>query len=434
MRTRSKSNISSILAAVFLCSAFASHASAGTWKIGVVDEDGDVGKYCELQTDGLGNLYAVYFRDDLDILMAVTGSDTLWQAPEKVDSSGGVDGYCAIAVTDDEVRRITYRRDDTGALWYAGPEPVDVWEIGTVISSADDVGGYCSALAQADGEVSLSCRNTTEGSLLFMVRDSFGVWSAPQTVDPGPDRGRYCDHAFRPAAGYAFSEYDGGNGMLLFADPVMHGRSWMIGTIREQGDAGAYVSSCLAPDDRIASAFYHYNSAVLGCVYISALNSGGGSIVKAVVDSIANSYSAGVYIDVAVTPDWDWHISYRNPIDQTLCYAYADDYILVGIEEDGENPYAPAALLRLDQNAPNPFNPFTRITYSVPAGGHVRLAVYDVTGRLVETLVEGPRLAGTHTVIWDAKDDRGREVASGVYFLRLFHAGQVRTRKLVLLR
>ncbi len=68
------------------------------------------------------------------------------------------------------------------------------------------------------------------------------------------------------------------------------------------------------------------------------------------------------------------------------------------------------------------------------AGGRVHLAVYDVTGRLVGTLVNEPRLAGAHTVMWDAKDDRGREVASGIYFLRLFHAGEVRTRKLVLLR
>jgi hypothetical protein len=78
---------------------------------------------------------------------------------------------------------------------------------------------------------------------------------------------------------------------------------------------------------------------------------------------------------------------------------------------------------------PNPFNPATRLTYFVPEAAHVRLAVYDVTGRLVDELVNGSVGAGEHVVEWHAKG-----LASGVYFGRLETGGVVDIRRLVLLK
>jgi hypothetical protein len=91
--------------------------------------------------------------------------------------------------------------------------------------------------------------------------------------------------------------------------------------------------------------------------------------------------------------------------------------------------------LRLQGNAPNPFNPSTVIHYQLPTAAEVRLDVYDVLGRRLRTLEHGAtRKAGPHAVRWDGKDDAGREVASGVYFYRLEAAGEVVTRKMVLMR
>jgi hypothetical protein len=78
---------------------------------------------------------------------------------------------------------------------------------------------------------------------------------------------------------------------------------------------------------------------------------------------------------------------------------------------------------------PNPFNPATRLTYFVPEAGQVRLAVYDVTGRLVAELVNGGVQAGEHVIEWDA-----RGLASGVYFGRLEAGGVVDIQRLVLLK
>jgi hypothetical protein len=83
----------------------------------------------------------------------------------------------------------------------------------------------------------------------------------------------------------------------------------------------------------------------------------------------------------------------------------------------------------LGQNYPNPFNPSTVIEYAVPSAGDVNLAVFDLLGREVRTLVSGPVTAGVHRVRFDARD-----LASGVYLYRLRAGEFVQTRKLTLVR
>ena len=88
----------------------------------------------------------------------------------------------------------------------------------------------------------------------------------------------------------------------------------------------------------------------------------------------------------------------------------------------------------LDQNYPNPFNPSTIIPFSVPERQEVRLAIYDVLGQRVRTLVSGRLAPGFHTLVWDGQDDGARQVAAGLYFYQL-ELGQFRqTRKMVLVK
>ena len=90
----------------------------------------------------------------------------------------------------------------------------------------------------------------------------------------------------------------------------------------------------------------------------------------------------------------------------------------------------------LEQNTPNPFNPVTRIRYSIRQRGNVSLVVYNVAGERVATLVNAvqePRASG-FTVNWDGHSDTGVRVASGVYFYKLTAPGFVQTRKMILLK
>lgn len=84
--------------------------------------------------------------------------------------------------------------------------------------------------------------------------------------------------------------------------------------------------------------------------------------------------------------------------------------------------------------APNPFHEFTTIQCSMPQAGPVTLAINDVAGRRVRTLLDGAVGAGDWSFVWDGRDDAGRAVASGVYFYRLQAAAKSRTGRLQLLK
>ncbi len=91
--------------------------------------------------------------------------------------------------------------------------------------------------------------------------------------------------------------------------------------------------------------------------------------------------------------------------------------------------------LELDQNVPNPFNPRTEIIYRIGTTGGASLRIYSADGALVRTLADGAHRAGLiYRADWDGTDDRGRRVASGVYFYRLENAGEHTTRKMLLLK
>lgn len=87
------------------------------------------------------------------------------------------------------------------------------------------------------------------------------------------------------------------------------------------------------------------------------------------------------------------------------------------------------ASLQLSSIYPNPFNAQLNITYSVPSESAVTLELFDLSGRLVTTPVEGNQKAGSHTTHWD-----GSNVTSGIYLVRLVSSDQTVTRKVALIR
>jgi len=93
-----------------------------------------------------------------------------------------------------------------------------------------------------------------------------------------------------------------------------------------------------------------------------------------------------------------------------------------------------AYALALHQNTPNPFNPTTTISFTLPERARVTLAIYDVGGRLVRTLVDETVGEGYQEHLWDGKDAKGASVSSGVYFYTLQSSGRSITKKMLLLK
>jgi len=90
--------------------------------------------------------------------------------------------------------------------------------------------------------------------------------------------------------------------------------------------------------------------------------------------------------------------------------------------------------LSLEHNYPNPFNPSTKIRFSLAAPTNIKLQIVDVNGRHVRNLVLGQLNFGFHNYVWDGRNESGTAVASGIYFYRLIGAGTSLIRKMVLIR
>jgi len=85
-------------------------------------------------------------------------------------------------------------------------------------------------------------------------------------------------------------------------------------------------------------------------------------------------------------------------------------------------------------NYPNPFNPTTTITYTIPQSNVVAVRIYDVTGRLITTLYDAYQEAGEHRIIWNGKNSAGQLVSSGMYISEIRFEGSVITRKMMMLK
>ncbi|MBN2461838.1 MAG: T9SS type A sorting domain-containing protein [Candidatus Cloacimonetes bacterium] len=145
-----------------------------------------------------------------------------------------------------------------------------------------------------------------------------------------------------------------------------------------------------------------------------------------------NPYEVGYYItsgyayEVAVVSDYVYLAD---------CYNFSiydcSEAIQVGIN-DNVIVHTPDVLLT--QNYPNPFNPETTISYQLTAVSKVSLAVYNVKGQLVNTLVNEIKPAGEHSIIWNGTDQSKQSVPSGVYLYRLKTKDDSKIKKMILLR
>ena len=88
----------------------------------------------------------------------------------------------------------------------------------------------------------------------------------------------------------------------------------------------------------------------------------------------------------------------------------------------------------LHSNYPNPFNPSTIISYSIPENTDVALNIYDMRGRMIKSLVNQNQAAGRYLVEWNATDDYGSNVGAGVYIYQLRSRNKTFSQKMVLMK
>jgi hypothetical protein len=88
----------------------------------------------------------------------------------------------------------------------------------------------------------------------------------------------------------------------------------------------------------------------------------------------------------------------------------------------------------LHSNYPNPFNPTTKIRYSISSASEVSLSIYNIRGELVNKLTSGLHQPGTHSINWNGQNSLGEKVSTGVYIYSLSTPNGVLNKRLVLLK
>ncbi len=392
------------------------------WQIRILDSEGDVGSCVDLQSDDTGDLHVVYWRSDDGTLKTMSRSDGVWGAPVVVDSSGSVDGHCALVPIATGQLPVSYHRSDVGALWYAGPEIPALWTTEPITSEPDDVGHSLRVTRGPAGEVALAFRNQTQSSLLHVRRTSGGGWSPISTVDAGPGRGAHCDLTYRDGVGYAFSYYMEDGGRLALADPVLTEPVWVVRATGYQGDIGRQMSMIRGPGNRFDYICSGYDSSNLGQVYAGAIAPDSMRILDVVEDSVATSTSAHIYPDLFHTPDHDWYVSFRNATNGNLYMATIHDWqlLLQDVAQDptGDAGHPEPRLPHLLSRLPNPTLGRARIEYFAPAEARVQMRTIDAAGRVVLTRDAASR-AGVNAIDLCGNGGPGSGLPAGVYFVQL---------------
>jgi Tol biopolymer transport system component len=130
----------------------------------------------------------------------------------------------------------------------------------------------------------------------------------------------------------------------------------------------------------------------------------------------------------------DYDPAYSNN-GKLVAYAAVDEPPTISSKDlEVSDDEADANTVVLEQNSPNPFNPTTEIRFQLPEVSQVQLTVYNALGQAVRSLAKGSFEAGQYRVIWDARDNYGIKVPSGIYIYRLQTGNLVEQRKMILLK
>lgn len=202
------------------------------------------------------------------------------------------------------------------------------------------------------------------------------------------------------------------------------GSAWQIETVESDIGYGFYTSLALDANDRP-----HISSGEYAGRLRFAWWDGSDWQIEVVDSTVCCGWTS-----LAIDDNGYCHIAYYDDEFGISDLKYAKRIPTTSVEEREATSQPIPGIPQLAQNYPNPFNSATSIQYILPRDGFIRLAIYNISGQLVKTLVHGKQLAGKYTITWNGKDKQDRSVSSGVYFYCLEIGDFKSTRKMLLLR
>jgi len=155
---------------------------------------------------------------------------------------------------------------------------------------------------------------------------------------------------------------------------------------------------------------------------------------------LINLISTLLYFRIDLTEDKKYSISStsKNIINEIDDVMYIKDLILSFREDNNSSLSSKNELIprsfTLHQNYPNPFNPLTTIDYTLNERSRVYVAIYDISGRLVKTLLNGPQSAGNKSLVWNSTNNKNEPLPGGLYIYSVSTENSIHRKKMMLLK
>jgi hypothetical protein len=263
------------------------------------------------------------------------------------------------------------------------------------------------------------------GGILFYTTKTAGVWTTPAFIVGGFGVNSF-PYLVLDNENYAHVSYaksDGTDNEIYYANNVTG--SWQESKVTSNDNLDAFPTLFVDPYRHVHIAYLAYEP---DAEVFYANNVGGVWDIGRVTDnSVEDNALFGRYF----IPDAQrfGHIFFYNASDgdEEIYHARSNEPLFAGVEETSP-AFTPASI----SVSPNPFSSITTVSYSVPAAGNVSLKIFDVSGSLVRTLVDGTRQQGEYSVTWDGATNEGIHAAPGVYFYQLTVNGQTASVKGIL--
>ncbi len=215
--------------------------------------------------------------------------------------------------------------------------------------------------------------------------------------------------------------------LATFAIPFLSARSFRLDEIPNGGQLSCGTCHVSAAGGGARTAF----GETINNNFLSAPG-GAGHVVwnaqLAALDSDGDGFTNGEELQ---DPNGTWSSGQAAPGDPSLVTDPGDPNSKPDPTSVDE-VYGPATAFTLNNNYPNPFNPSTKISFTLRDGADINLAIYDVTGSLIKTIAQGYHTSGEFQYSWNGTNNHNASVNSGIYFYRLSSAHYTETKSMVL--
>ena len=451
------------------------------------------GAYTSVALDQLGRAHVAYFDQARQALVYAFQTQSGWRT-ELVDANGVAGWYASLALDRRGNARIAYYSVEAGALKYAA-RVGGAWSTEVVDASSERIGHYCSLALDADDHPGISYYDAQNLCLRYATL-AHGRWltetvdgagnaaeteqalhradrssNAPAVSQDVPNVGHYTSLALDRNGVPHIAYQDVTNADLKVA--LKQGGEWVTETVDARGDVGEHASLKL---DAAGNTWVSYYDLQHGALKLATQKSGAWT-----TQTVDQAGDVGAYSSLVLDVQGEPHISYLDASQQALKYASAQDGVWLTQTVDGSGATGRNTSLALDRsgapviaytarNARGSFRlasasvqfggrpaaggggelataraltawplPYKggalHVSFLIPArGGTAEVSLIDLAGRHVRTLAQGAAESGRQAITWDGRDEAGRNVANGVYFLITRAGGQESRLKLVVLR